>query len=145
MNLKEKTISELEKYYRLKTRSIPNIMNKLEVIKYEMQGVGAQGYSDMPGPTGCRKANYKLEKLIQEKAELEERLKINQVFVKYMDEALDKLNKVDRNILVECYAKDKFERLNANNLCNKLNISLSTFYRMKKDILNEFTVDLLGI
>ncbi|OPF51534.1 hypothetical protein BH721_01420 [Clostridium baratii] len=141
----KKTQNELQKYYRLKTRSIPNIINKLEVINYEMQGVGAQEYNDMPGPTGCKKTSYKLEKLIQEKTELEERLKVNQVFVKYMDEALEKLNKIDKDILIECFAKEKYERLCSLELCIKLNISASTFYRRKKEILNEFGKDLLGI
>ncbi|MCR6516309.1 hypothetical protein M4I33_15705 [Clostridium sp. LY3-2] len=139
----KKVINELKKYNRLKNRTIPNIENKLEVLQYELEGVGAIEYSDMPGPTGCRKENYLKEELLDEKQDLERRLKLHRAFVNYMDAALNNLNDIDRTILIESYSKDKYEGLNTNNVCEIINISLATYYRRKKEVLSEFCLDLM--
>lgn len=141
----KKTIKDLEKYYRLKFKAIPNLENRINVKEYELVGVGALQYEGMPGQTGSKKINYRKEKLIQEKTELEERLKINKAFVDYMDEALIKLNNIDKEILIECYGKDKFLRKPDSVLCKELNISNSSLYRKKKELIEEFTKDLFGI
>lgn len=145
MDYKKQTIKELEKYYRLKTRTIPNLKNRIELKEYELEGVGALEYSDMPGPTGGKKLSYRREKLLDEKKKLEERLKINEAFVTYINEALEKLNDTDRNILIECYSKDKYEKLSEQKICEKLNISSPTLYRRKREIIKEFSEDLFGI
>ncbi|WP_024614674.1 hypothetical protein [Clostridium sp. Ade.TY] len=137
-----KVIEELKKYNRLKNRTIPNILNKLEVINYELEGVSGMEYSDMPSPTGCKKESYKKEKLIDEKTVLENKLKVHKAFVKYIETALSKLDPIAKKILVECFAKDKFEKLNNENLCSDLNISLSTLYRERKKVIKIFSKDL---
>lgn len=144
MDKKDRTINELKKYYRLKNRTIPNLKNKLDFIKYEMEGIRTIEYTDMPGQSGSKKISYRLENLIEEKSIIERNIKINQRFVDYIESALNRINSLDKQLLIDCYAKDKFEKLNELAICDKLNISTSTLYRRKKTILNNFTKDLFG-
>ncbi|GEM_PF-5893663 len=138
------TINDLRKYYKLKTKSIPNLQNKIEYLINQLEGVQALTYSDMP--TGsCSKVDYRKEKMIDDKIWAEKRLNESEAFVEYMEKALSKLNKTDRGLLVECYAKERHERQTEYMICKQLNISSSTLYRRKKEIIEEFTADLNGI
>lgn len=138
------TIKELEKYYRVKNFTLENIINRIEYIDTELIGVGAIEYSDMPKAKGS-KVNYRKEKLIEEKTELQKKLNRNIAFVKLIESALGNIDSVNKKILVECYAKDKRERNKEYVLYTSLNISSSTFYRLKKEALEEFSIDLFGV
>lgn len=138
------TINELKKYYKLKTKSIPNLKNKIEYLDSQIVGVQAITYSDMPSGHGP-KIDYRKEKMIDDKSWALKRLKESESFVEYMEKALSKLDKTDRGLLVECYAKERHERQTEYMICKQLNISSSTLYRRKKEIIEEFTADLNGI
>lgn len=138
------TINELKKYYKLKTKSIPNLKNKIEYLDSQIVGVQAITYSDMPSGRGP-KIDYRKEKMIDDKSWALKRLKESESFVEYMEKALSKLDKTDRGLLVECYAKERHERQTEYMICKQLNISSSTLYRRKKEIIEEFTADLNGI
>lgn len=142
MDKREKTINELKKYYRFKYINIPNLKNRIELINYEVQGVGAIEYTDMPGPTGCKKTSYRNEKLLDEKNKLLKSLEYKNKFVSYIDAALNKLPELDKNLLIECYAKDKIYKSTEECICEKLAISISTIKRNKKKILENFIKDL---
>lgn len=138
------TINELQKYYKLKMKSIPNLKNKIDYLTSQMKGVHAMTYSDMPNGSGP-KVNYRIEKIIDDKIWAEKRLNESKAFIEYMEKALSKLNKIDRGLLVECYAKERNERQTEYIICKQFNISSSTLYRRKKEVIEEFSIDLNGI
>lgn len=142
--LEMNTIKELEKYYRLKHKSIPNLKNKLIYLENELEGVQAMEITDMPTGKG-NKPNYRVEKLLDEKVQVDKRLENNKMFVEYMEKALDKLCPTDKGLLIECYAKDKRERITDSAICKKLFISTSTYYRRKREVIREFTIELQGM
>lgn len=144
VKLVSKTTDDLQTYYKLKTKSIPNLENKIECLETQIIGVGAIEYSDMPKGKGPN-VSYKKEKLIDEKSRTLKQLEESKSFVEYMEKALSKLNNVDKGLLIECYAKDKYERQTEYVICKDLNISSATFYRRKREVIKEFTVDLNGI
>ncbi len=139
-----KAIKELQKYYRLKNRSIPNLKNKLIYLNNEIEGVQAVEIKDMPRSKSNR-PNYYRESLIDEKIEVERSIKNNGIFVEYIEKALSGLNSIERELLIECYGKEKQERVTDISVCEKLAISLSTFYRRKKDVVKQFATELNGI
>lgn len=144
MNLKEKTIKDLQRYYKFKNYVIPNILNQLKVIEYELEGVGALEYSDMPGPAGGKKITYRREKLLDKKTNIELNLAEKKAFVEYIDKALEYF-KDDKEIIIECLAKDKREKLKDHEICNKFKISNATLYRKKIDLLDELIENLYGV
>ena len=144
MNLKEKTIKDLQRYYKFKNYVIPNILNQLKVIEYELEGVGALEYSDMPGPAGGKKTTYRIEKFLDKKINIELDLAEKKVFVEYIDKALEYLGE-DKDIIIECFCKSKREKLKEHEICAKFNISKTTLYRKRKEILNELIENLHGV
>lgn len=139
-----KSVKELQKYYRLKNRSIPNLKNKLIYLNNEIEGVQAIEIKDMPRSKGS-KPNYHREGLIDEKIEVERSIKNNSIFVDYIEKALNGLNSIDKELLIECYGKEKQERETDISICEKLAISLSTFYRRKREVVKQFAIELNGI
>lgn len=144
MNLKEKTIKELQRYYKFKNHVIPNILNQIKVIEYELEGVGALEYSDLPGPAGGKKITYRREKLLDKKVKVELDLKEKKAFVEYIDKALEYLED-DKEIIIECFCKGKREKLKEIEICNKLSISKTTLYRKRKELLDELIENLHGV
>ena len=144
MNLKEKTIKDLQNYYKFKNYVIPNILNQLKVIEYELEGVGALEYSDMPGPAGGKKITYRREKLLDKKLKIELDLAEKKAFVEYIDKALEYLGE-DKDIIIECFCKGKREKLKEHEICTKFNISKTTLYRKRKEILDELIENLHGV
>lgn len=144
MNLKEKTIKELQRYYKFKNYVIPNILNQIKVIEYELEGVGALEYSDLPGPAGGKKITYRREKLLDKKVKVELDLKEKKAFVEYIDKALEYLED-DKEIIIECFCKGKREKLKEIEICNKLSISKTTLYRKRKELLDELIENLHGV
>ncbi|MGL4729993.1 MAG: hypothetical protein ACRCW0_00225 [Clostridium sp.] len=140
---KEKVIKDLEKYYRFKNYVVPNIKNKIKVIEYELEGVGALQYSDMPGPTGSKKVSYQKEKLIDKKTKMELDLKAKEAFIIYIEDAI-KFMGSEKDIVIECYCKDKFEKLKEQDICRKLSISKSTLYRKRNELLEDLIMRLEG-
>lgn len=144
MTLKETTIKDLQRYYKFKNYVIPNVVNQIKVIEYELEGVGALEYSDMPGPAGGKKITYRREKLLDKKVKVELDLAEKKAFVEYIDKALEYL-KEDKEIIIECFAKGKREKLKEIEICKKLSISKTTLYRKRKELLDELIENLHGV
>lgn len=140
----KETIKELQNYYKIKNHTMTNLKNRIECIDTQLIGVGCMQYSDMPKAKNPKSSNRK-EKLIMQKSYLEECIHNNKAFISMMEQALNNLEPMQKTILIECYAKDKRETEKDYTIYTKLNISSSTFYRMKKEVIEEFSINLFGV
>ncbi len=142
MKWEEYAIEDLRKYKYLKG-SLENIRERIKVLELKYQSVKCATVDKVPVKGGSsRIEEYMLDNIV-ERQRLEYLYEANKKLVELIEKGLKKLNEKEYLILEKFYIDRPKKPIEF--LSEKLGIEQAQIYRLRKEALYKFTVNMYGI
>lgn len=143
MNWKNEAIHKLKQYKHMCQclASIPRELERLELAYQSLQGKQLQAVSTPAGFSRSRE-DAALNNIVH-RQELEQALRQATLWVQTVEGALSLLDPESRELLMALYAEDEAPPI--SEICRRLGLERSTFYRKKDTALACFTLGLYGL
>ncbi|ADD02658.1 hypothetical protein TthWC1_2581 [Thermoanaerobacter thermohydrosulfuricus WC1] len=142
MKWEEYAIEDLRKYKYLKG-SLENIRERIKVLELKYQSVKYATVDKVPVKGGSsRIEEYMLDNIV-ERQRLEYLYEANKKLVELIEKGLKKLNEKEYLILEKFYIDRPKKHIEF--LSEKLGIEQAQIYRLRKEALYKFTVNMYGI